>query len=28
LLRVRQAPTKREIDARARTATETLTALR
>src|SRR6266404_5650386 len=27
LLRVRQAPTKREIDARARTATETLTAL-
>jgi hypothetical protein len=24
---VRQAPTKREIDARARTATETLTAL-
>ena len=28
LLRVRQAPTKREIDARARTATETLAALR
>jgi AcrR family transcriptional regulator len=27
LLRVRQTPTKREIDARARTATETLTAL-